>query len=253
MIPVATLELIQTTAQEAQSAKILPELNTDGRTAYVQIANEIREIELAPAPRQHTIECLGDLIKYALAIKDLSPVVWHGDDGVVLIVKDSDRRDRVSFPLSKSARFVTLQTLAIEKNYLTQAQFIRLLRVDLGLDNVTVVSKFRKLQWSSGSDTDRDAQHGNERIGKTVIAKVQAVEDLPDEINIDVPVYQQPGERQEYTVKCTIEIDTINQGFQLVPKPDELQRVITLAQDQIRMRLDDNLKGAEIPIYQGRP
>jgi len=251
MIPCDTLKLIQATAQEAQSAKVLTELNTDGRSAHIQIGNELREVDLPPPPRSHVVYSLVDLMEYAKQPTNAAPVVWHSDQGVVLIIDDADRHDRVIFPLSKSERFLLLSKLAKEMTPFSQAQFIRILRVGLGLDNLTIVSKFRKLQWQSGADSEGNLQHGNDKVGKTVVSKVQAVDELPDEIKIEVPVYQQAGERQEYICRCAIEIDTVNQMFQLIPMPDELERIQDLAQASIEERLGEIT--ATIPVYYGKP
>ena len=251
-LPCDTLKQIQFTAQEAQKAETLPQLSGDGRQAFVRIGSEIKEFAIGPPVRQHVVHTLADLISYADANEDQPEVVWFGPVGVVLVIDDADRRDRVVFPLSLSPRFETLRHLQLEKEWFSQPNFVRMLRVDLGLDNVAVVSKFRKIQWASGSESEGNIQHGSDRVGKSVLAKVQNIDDLPDELNVSIPVYQQAGERDEYIVKCLIEIDTVNQLFQLVPRPDELERVVDLAQDGIRNRLTAAL-GTAFPIYYGQP
>ncbi len=62
-----------------------------------------------------------------------------------------------------------------------------------------------------------------------------------DELAVSVPVYKEAGERAEYVVQCGIEIDTVNQRFQLLPLPDELERIQNLAQESIFARLKDGL------------
>jgi hypothetical protein len=114
-----------------------------------------------------------------------------------------------------------------------------------------VVAKFRKLDWESGDKGTSDIRHGDARMSKAIIAKVQGIDELPEELAVSVPVYQQTGERQEYIVNCNVEIDAVNRQFQLVPVPDELERVLDLAQASIRERLDAELK--DVPVYYGKP
>jgi hypothetical protein len=257
MIPVETLELIQETAQKAQTAHVLAELDGDGRRRFVQHGDAITEYAITPPLRNHQVHSLVDLILFARRPDNKAPIVWHAPDGVTLLVDDGDRRDSVCFPLTHSKRFEVLVALEREKPVYDQARFVRLLRVDLGLDNVAVVSKFRKLDWSASNDGSGEVQHGSTKLAKSVVAKVLGIDELPDELNVEVPVYQQTGERQTYAVKCAIEIDTVNQRLQLVPLPDELQRVVDLAQASIHSRLtaacSETTDADVIPVYYGKP
>lgn len=257
MIPVETLELVQRTAQTAQEARVLSELDGDGRRRFVQHGDTITEYVITPTVRKHYVHSLIDLILFARRPDNKAPIVWHDSDGVTLLIDDADRRDSVFFPLTASKRFEVLRTLAKNKPAFNQSQFVRLLRVELGLDNLKIVSKFRKLDWSMSNDGSGDIQHGNNKVGKSVLAKVQGIDELPEELAVEVPVYQQTGERQAYVVKCAVEIDTVNQQFQLIPMPDELERVIDLAQASIHDRLVAALGEVDgqkaIPVYYGKP
>jgi len=242
------LELIQQTAVKAAGAEILA-IPGDGRKAYVVIDNEIREIDVEPPNRKHVVHTLDDIINFAKHGWQQA-VVWHGENAVTLILDDSDRRDYVVLPFTKSDKFLTLGKLAVEQPWLDQKSFIRLLRFDLGLDNLKVVAPFRRLQWETGAKVDSQVNRGDAKIGKSIVEKVEGVDQLPDEIDVPTPVYSESGEREEYLVRCGIEIDAANQRLQLVPLPDELARVVDLAQASIRRRLESSL---QCPIYYGNP
>jgi hypothetical protein len=242
-----TLALIQDTAVKSKEA-IRLDLD-DPRTAFIQHGDEIKQFVVPPPVRRHTLHSLSDLIAYAQSDAATKPVVWHGPDGVVLVMDDSDRRDLVTFPLTFSARYQRLRQLAADKPSFDQSRFVRLLRIELGLDNAAVVSKFRKLDWENGDKAAGRVQHGDMRLSKEVVAKVQGVDELPEEIRVPIPVYNQAGERQEYEMVCAVEIDTVNRAFQLIPLPDEIERVLDLAQDDIRKRLTGELE----TVYYGEP
>jgi hypothetical protein len=252
MIPKETLQLIQETAQKAQRAAIV-DVPGDGRHVYMQQGDHVDKLEVPPACRTHVVHSLAELIAYALNQANPKPIVWHGMEGVVLLTDDADRRDRVVFPLTQSARFKVLCKLAEETVLMQQAAFVKLLRIQLGLDNLVVVSKFRKLDWAVGNEGQSEVRHGADRLGKSITAKVQGIDELPEELDVPVPVYQQTGEREEYVVRCAIEIDAVNQRFQLVPLPDELERVMDLAQDSIGKRLAGGLDECKVPVYYGVP
>jgi len=151
-----------------------------------------------------------------------------------------------------------LAKLAKDRPWIKQPQFIRLLRFDLALDNVGVVAQFRRLDWSVNQQAEGHFQHGQDRVGKTIMSQVEGVAELPSEIAVSCPVYQQSGERDEYIVRCLLEIDTLQQSFQLLPLQDELEGVLDAAQNNIRDRLEEGLKEVNgekilVPIYYGTP
>jgi hypothetical protein len=248
-----TLELVQSTACDAEKADVIAELNSDGRTAYVKLGKEIKTFVLPPAVRKHTVHSLDDLIAYATKDGNTAPVVWHGGKGATLLLDDADRRDVVVFPLTESRRFAKLRELVAAKPFLDQTAFVRLLRVELGMDNELVVKQFRKLSFKMDRGGEGEVNQGLNRLSKSVVAEVRGVDDLPDELSVEVPVYQQSGERQPYLVKCAIEIDSVNERFQLIPLPDELERVVDLAQASIRGRLETAVADKKIPVYYGEP
>jgi hypothetical protein len=130
------------------------------------------------------------------------------------------------------------------------------LRLELGLDSL-VVKQFRRIDWQNGGEGSTEINHGNARVGKSIIAKVQGIDELPDELQVPTPVYTQAGEREEYLVRCFVEIDPTNQVFGFGPMPDELVKIVDLAQSNIRKRLDKALAASgdrpAVPVYYGRP
>lgn len=242
---------IQETAQLAQVATVL-DIQGDGRTQYVQIGGDIKEIIVPPTPRHHVVQSLDDLIRYCENAKSETKVIWHGATQVVLVLDDTDRRDVVVFPLMISERFHTLCHLGQNKPFLKQPQFVRLLRIDLDLDNTKVVSQFRGLDWSQAGGATGEVVHGQDRMGKTIMAKVEGVDQLPDELTVELPVYKNCGERDLYRVRCAIEIDTQNTSLGLFPVADEIERITDLAQASIHTRLE-SLVNEKVAVYYGTP
>ncbi len=260
-VPKETLELIQETAQKAQKAQLL-DIRGDGRTAYVQLDGKLQMVPIEPAPRNHLVCSLADLLAFAERCRDddtADPVVWPANDEVVLIINDADRRDRVTFSLEQSEPFEALWTLRKSRpTPLDLRSFIRLLRITLGLDNQRVVDQFRKLEWKLQDGTSAEVQHTKESMGKAIMAEVQGVDDLPDELVVQVPVYRDAGERTPIDIACAIEIDARNQTLELMPLPGEVERALQLAQADIQGRLMSALPPAEneasdVPVYYGSP
>lgn len=253
------IQLIQATAVEAAEAKIV-RIPGDERRAIVQHRDKLHESVIPPPCRKHVVHTLAALMDFAREVHSKksdpngpAPVVWHGHNSVVLVIDDADRRDTVTFPLTLSGRLRLLAHLERDKRSFDQKQFVRLLRIELGMANDPVVAKFRKLGWKVADDSSGRVQHGKARMGKAIQAEVQGVDELPEEIVVEVPVYQEAGERTPYQVRCAVEIDPMNQQFGLTPLPEEIQKVMDLAQASIEQRLSEHLAELQIPIYYGTP
>jgi hypothetical protein len=260
MIPRDTLQLIQETAQAAKTPKLV-DVPGDGRTAYVWDGAELREIAVKPPLRRHQVETLDDLVALAKAwAGDAdcppigSPVAWHNRNRVTVVRDDAERREFATMELRFSKTLLRLADLEQDPRPMDQRQFVRLLRIELGLDTL-LVAKFRKLDWQSGAATKGEVAHGRDRMGREIQAEVQGVEELPEEIDVRLAVYANPGERDEsiFLVRCAVEIDAANQRFTLTPLPDEIERVIDMAQASIRNRLEEGLAEPEIAVYAGEP
>jgi len=251
-MPVETLELIQQTAQKAQEAQVL-DIPGDGRMARVKIGSEVKEYYVQPKPRSHQVNSLQDLIHYVDGLdtekEGVKPVVWYSHDAVVLVIDDEDRRDTVTFRLKESDAFAQLRMLDSQKPALDQRSFIRLLRTRLGVDAGTV-AQFRKLTWQNGSRTAAEVSRGGDRMGREINAQVDGIGDLPEELSIGVPVYDQQGERETYWIRCLLDYDTVGQKIEMVPAPAAIAQLIDEAQASICRRLTEAL---EIPVYYGKP
>lgn len=255
-----TLKRLLDTAVQAAGAKVL-EIPGDGRTVKVANNGKIETYNVPPKPRDHHVSTLDDLLAYVTqsaipAVTPCGPVLWHSPAGVVLVVDDADRRDRVTFPLTECSRFRTLRMLE-EPRPLQQRAFIRLLKVDLGVD-AAIVNKFRRLDWKDAATLERDAQKNKDRLGRQVMQEVVAQGDeLQDELIVNTPVYLDLGEREQYRVLCTIEPDFEHSALVFSPAPDELEQIVEAHQQSIRARIEDFLKKAgladRVPVYYGKP
>jgi len=238
-------------ACEGKMIAIVPGID-DPRKVYVDEGGQLKHVEIPPPLRNHTVGTLQDLIEYASRLgDDAAPVIWHYGNKVCLVIDDRDRRDVVTFPLTTSAEFDAIQTSPHDT--LNQPQLIRLLRFKLGAD-AALIDKFRRLDWSHSTEGRAEVRHGKESLGKEITAKVEGVDELPDEIVVEIPLYEQQGEREEYEIHLGIEIDTVNQQFRVAAMPGQLRSAIDSHQDTIHSRLVRDLHTKkDIPIYYGSP
>jgi len=248
----AALQLLFDVAQKAAAVTPLKH-SADGRKEYWNVDGELVESERPPTNREHVAKSIEDLAALTdrFAAEDAFPVVWHDADVAVLVVDDCDRRDRIALPLMLSPQWRRLCELAAECQPMEQAAFIDLLRIDLA-QPADAVAVFRRVTWKTGANTGGDLAHGNEKLGKEIMAAVTGAEDLPEEIRVVVPVYASGGPRAPVTIRCAIKLDPNRGTFALVPFPGELP----LAMDMIQVALATTLRAMlpeSVPVYYGMP
>ena len=249
------IKLIQDTAVDAAKATLV-ELGSDGREALVNVGGKVTAYAIAPKPRQHHVGSLADLANYAIASTTGKTVVWHDEKCCVLVLDDVDRRDLVLFTLIQSPAWIALKRLETDKPALNQRDFINLLRLVLDVD-AAVVSVFRKLTWKAATETKGEISRTKESLGKSIMGEVSGVSEIPEHLDIQVPIYETLGETTEYLVRCLVEPDTVNERLQLVPAPGEMQRLLDRHQCDIQRRLEEAFSDEDnpkaIPVYYGRP
>jgi len=260
-----TLKQIHEAAVKAAGV-VIHAIPGDPRRVIMAQGGDREVVAIPPPVRSHKADDLGSLV--ALAVRfggnGLWPVIWYRQDKVVLVVDDSDRRDTVTVALLPTPQIQLLAKLEQEKPAFDQARFIKLLRLELGLDAVLVVNKFRKLSWNSCEDANGNVQRGRESLGAAIEAQVRGVDELPEELVIPVPIFRNQGLTDTYDVRCAVEIDVRNKVFQLVPLPGELDRAIHAAEDAVKVQIDEMIEShqdqaktvadvVEIAVLHGSP
>lgn len=244
------LQLLISTGQAAQRPERIDV--EDPRRIYYTVQGTPQPFDVPAPVRDSRLNSLADLIE---ACQELSgsthAVVWHAPRGVVVILDDDDRRDRLTFSLTFSEPFVRLSELAETPEALDQRGFVRLLRRDLGVDAPTV-APFRRLEWSTVKAAIGETAPGRDRLGRDIQAKVAGAAELPEDLLVTVPVYRECGERGEYAVRCAIDIEPLEERIYFRPLPGEIDTAIDLAQASIHDRLEAGL-GTDVPVFYGTP
>lgn len=245
------LKLIQDTAVKAAGATVV-KVPGDDRIAYLVNDGKVTHLDLPPPNRNHQLLSVPALV--ALASEHAEGAVFHNDEKVVLVLDSGDRREFATVKLEKSSAFSRLQQMAAGDSggrAFTQPQLVRLLRHDLrnaGVDHV--LASIRRVEFKRNGSGKGEVQHGRESMGRSVEAAVQGVGDIPEFFNATVPVYLTPGADFHKTVYCTLEIDSANERFVILPDADSLAAAINAAQADLQEALDGEL---EHPVYFGAP
>ncbi len=252
MIAKDAVELIQGTAVKAASASVLLIPGDDSRA--VLVSNGTKEfIDLPPKRRDHEAHDLDSLCRFVDDHLDDEQwsAVWHNDSAVTAVVNDDDRRDVMTFGLQKSKAFTAIGIL--QQRFLTQAELVRLLRVDLaGCVDPLLVTTIRTLNFRRNDATNADLQHQKQSLGRAVEASVSGASDLPETFDIKCEIYGNV-ETGIQTFPIVLEVNFEQQNFKLTPMGDCLTKNLQAAQNAIAEEIDERLGEKRVFVYFGAP
>jgi hypothetical protein len=230
----------------------------DPRNATYVVAGNVQSFEVPPAPRSHTVGGVAEIVSLANRFKseDLTPAVWYDAERVVLVIDDAEHRvEHATLILETSDVWNVIVGLRKSESWLEPKAFVHLLRVKLArtLDPTALLNAVRALKFEAGQVTTAVVKRANESWGKEINAKASSdAGALPEEVALSAPVYKTLGQTERYLVMCAVEIDPAAARLQLLPLPDEIERVQQMAVTRIGQELADTLTD-EIPCYQGKP
>ena len=214
-------ELFETIAAQAVLA-YGPHVHTveGGESELIVISGEVTSKEPLPNRRQHQFASV-EALKSAIGRWCDGGTVWHNEERVVVVFDDLNRRDVGVLPLRRSPQFYLLEKLG--KDGLDHRTFIRTLRHDLAYTGVEgLLSLVRKVEFKRHNDGRSDIGHGKESLGRAVEAAVTTTDELPEEVDLSVPLYETEGCAANESVRCSLDIDISTERFSLVPLPGQL-------------------------------
>lgn len=253
-----TVDLIQETARKAAGAVgkcvVLPvEGMPDHQRVIVRDDGSYNIVTLDPQPRSHELSTLDEAAAYIASQATDKTIVWFDRNAVVVVLDDTTRRDRATLDLILTPEIKLLMSLEASAKWFDQVSFRRLLRVDLAScrrDDVL-------LNWVSAARFNTSGSTGGvisatkESLGKDINdAAISSAGEFPEEIGLQVRVFDDHRLRETWGVKCAVELDIRNASFRLTPLPLEIHNAIESEVDVIGDKLRDKV---EVPCFRGRP
>lgn len=185
--------------------------------------------------------------------------IWCSRSNVILLTDDSDRRERVTVEMIPSDQIVALANLDDKKPMQAQRDILFMLRTVFTENALTkfpqLISMLRKVNFTAGSQAEADIQRGKASLGKSVTAEAKfAGGDIPEQISLNVPVFDNNFARRTYDVICALEIYEAEQKFQLFPLPGEVEKAYAQAEAALASDILALLgKDSPVPVYYGTP
>ena len=177
--------------------------------------------------------------------------VWYSRNGVVLLVKDTSRLDKVTMPLEPSAPMAKLMELAEKRTWFKQSDFVVLLRTtfrDCLEADAGFLPLVSNLEFKYSEDSGGSMGHGKQSLGKKVRAEVAnaGAVDFPDVVRFFVPVFRTNFSAYQEVVVPFL-IDETQKTFALAPQEQDLEKAFRLAEKELAAALVD--AGIENPIF----
>lgn len=229
----------------------------DPRRVYLAAGGIIAPYDLPAPPRNHQPGTLDEVVALAIRFieEESRPVVWYGQDKVVLVIDDNRHRvENATLTLERSDVFNVLISLRHSPQWFEPKPFIRLLRVDLAgtLEPGALIERVRRLKFDNGQVVTAKITRDDESMGREIRSRVSAEGEIPEAVDLFVPVYKTTGETERYALRCAVEVDPAMARLQILPLPDEIERVWALAVASIGERLREGLSDG-VSMYQGKP
>jgi hypothetical protein len=252
MIEEALTKILEQNA-EVMNAKIL-RIPGDDRMCYIDQDGEVTAVEIPPPNRQSHVASVDDLCAAVKAYgKPNEASIWINTGEVVAVLDDTDRRERVTMHLRKNAAYAKLLYLASNPT-ISQGELINLLRMELRdiSCRTTLLEAVRKIKFSSFTEGHSDLGQGRESLGKSIENKVSGASELPEDLLITTPMFDNPGERDEsFTIELLFEVMASDSKFRIKPVPASLENAADNALQKIRSEIVEQLEG--VRVFFGTP
>lgn len=232
-----------------------------GVYGLVDADGNIERTQALLPPDDHAADDLATLADVAKSWGKTHGVsVWYDRNSVVAVASDGSDDGpphTCTLGLEVSAQLAKLaEWRAAGRQFVTQKEFVLLLRTLFhGCWNAhpTLLDTVRKLRVQSASDGASEVQRGKVSLGKSMVAEMSGVGDIPERVTFEVPVFAGAAVRATAEVRMVIDPDPEAGQLLVVVLPDEIDRAFAAGEEKAQTMLDGLLADTGIPVYHGRP
>lgn len=250
------IQSIRDLALEAERPFILkdPELPHDA--TLVAFKGKLEKIARVRPDRTEKLEDVGSFAKCVadFGAADLKRTVFVGIEEAVCVYGD-DRFDRTRLPLKVTDRWRALLDLYARDFTPKEAvQFLRFVLHAAGADSM--ITALRVLNFEELKRVGSTVQHGRESLGRSIEAKVEQADRVPEQFRASVQVFRNAGLREIIAqVDVAVYLDVEKQRVRLVPLADAITSAFDTALWEAARKIEDVLEEAEVvaPVVMGEP
>jgi hypothetical protein len=251
---------------------VVPSLEKHGRYIVKEPDGTINW-EQADNRRGHVVGDLGSIVSMAVRMAGESehPSCWYSRNGIDLLINDYERIDRVVLPLQLSPQLLALKELEKQRTF-DQRSVVYFLRTtfDGCLDAAgDIVMILRNVKIKANLDGSSSVEHGKSSLGKTISSEVTGAKNIPEVVQVDVPIFANGFPSIRESIRLAIDIDEQTVSFKLQTLPNQVELAIQRAERTVGEQLRESIQevvqhrnatageGAEplrtIHVYFGKP
>lgn len=228
--------------------------DTDDRVLVTHANGDHEWVEILPPAHNAKALTLDDFCAIASDnTRSPDPEVWVTFKGAVLINDKRTRRGYTTLALRTTERWAELENLENGGGMLAQKEAIQLLRrmFDFG-EETALITGLRSLEFGRTSNGSSHVERGREALGRAVEERVQGMKvPVPEDFIVTTRVWRVPG-LMDITAKVPMLLDLhpAQPAVEILPVPDEFERAVAAAVDELCKRLKSTLP--QIPVFQGQ-
>jgi hypothetical protein len=255
-------ESIGKTAVKAEGQRIFTAAAEPKHRYYLSDENgALTAVESGPEPRHHVaggMEVIVDFAKrfHSPAEGDGMPAIWYSRGGIVCLIDDGTRRDRVDMPLKLSKQMEVLLCLEGKRGGLKQAELIKLLRIEFA-DALSqaegLVDLVRRVKFTVGAQTETEVRHTKTSIGRSLEAEITGASAIPENVTLEPRIFASGFPNIRRRIVCALDVDPQIEQFFLTPLAGETENALFDAESVIGDKLEELLGEVEVPVYYGAP
>lgn len=241
---------------QGNMVQLLPVDREPPHVYYLRIGDELRRCEAEPPPRQHTTTSLESLANIAMqfATESNDVAVWYGRQGIVALLDDTTRRDRVTLHLRPSKQMEVLTMWDRNVTWLDQWKLFETMRICFGhyINTPGIIDSIRRLRFRLTSTGEKTIEHGRQSIGKSLEAELTGVKDIPEEISFTVPAFDGGALGVYCHITTVVQVNPEAEKIALIPEAGAIERSWLRVENEIGGLLLELIKDNEhIHMYQG--
>jgi hypothetical protein len=258
-----TIDAIGALAVAASVPRVLPlDLEPDHVYAIADPKSGSLQIRQAvPSPRKHLAaspQAVFELAKQ-FSMPGHNVALWYHRTGLIALLDDDTRRDKVTLPLELSPQIKTLQELEKTPRTFKQHEFRKLLRItfcDCLALCPNLIAIIERVKFRVGGQVEAAVGHGKASVGRQLESEVTGTGSIPEYVDLYVPIFASGfsgGSFSGCRVRCALEPDAPSESFQLIPLPGQIEEAIAWGESQIAKVIAEADLGESVAVYHGIP
>lgn len=217
---------------------------------FVVQGGSYTRVPLPPPMRKQALYTLTDLVTY---LKDAAiapaPEVYHNHQGVTAYLDAATRTEIVLVSYAMTKRAEHLFAMAASRKTFSVKDLVRFLRHDLDVSSGTI-GAFRTIDFERKGTGTNTVVHGRESLGRSVEAKVQNAESIPESFVVETTLFRNRGFDYDIKVMVDVEIESDQERISLSVKADDLNEEVEKVHAAIGLDLRGKL-GDKVNVFFG--